>query len=227
MSSFLGQQVQLKAVKVSRKAETKTVAATKPKAAKKVASTASKNKWTGSSSGCALELRLRAVRVLTGAPGFSATTAASGTARTASCTCPAACWSPRRCRTTWTARWRASACPGVCARHRGRAACQAVALVHTDSRLASRAHSRRTSAARSADAAPAAAACCSYGYDPLGLGQTPEQVEKYREYELIHARWAMLGAFGAILPEALDSFGANIPGAVWWQVRSAPASISS
>jgi hypothetical protein len=45
-------------------------------------------------------------------------------------------------------------------------------------------------------------------------------VEKYREFELIHARWAMLGALGAILPEALDSFGGNnIPGAVWWQAR--------
>jgi len=31
----------------------------------------------------------------------------------------------------------------------------------------------------------------------------------------------MLGAFGAILPEALSAFGGdNIPGAVWWQVRS-------
>jgi hypothetical protein len=30
----------------------------------------------------------------------------------------------------------------------------------------------------------------------------------------------MLGALGAILPEALDSFGGNIAGAVWWQVRS-------
>jgi len=57
-----------------------------------------------------------------------------------------------------------------------------------------------------------------YGYDPLNLGQTPEQVEKYRAFELIHARWAMLGAFGALLPEALDAFSpGSIPGAVWWQ----------
>jgi hypothetical protein len=67
----------------------------------------------------------------------------------------------------------------------------------------------------------------SYGYDPLGLGQTAEQVEKYREFELIHARWAMLGALGAILPEALDSFGGNISGAVWWQVRSGCARLSA
>jgi len=56
-----------------------------------------------------------------------------------------------------------------------------------------------------------------YGYDPLGLGDSTEQVAKYREYELLHGRWAMLGAFGAILPEAIDSFGGDVPGAVWWQ----------
>ena len=59
----------------------------------------------------------------------------------------------------------------------------------------------------------------SYGYDPLGLGKDGN-VEKYREFELIHARWAMLGAFGALLPEVIDSFGGNIPGAVWWQTGS-------
>ena len=38
--------------------------------------------------------------------------------------------------------------------------------------------------------------------------------------QLMHARWAMLGAFGALLPEALSAFGGDsIPGAVWWQVR--------
>lgn len=47
-------------------------------------------------------------------------------------------------------------------------------------------------------------AWCSYGYDPLGLGKDTAQVEKYREYELIHARWAMLAAAGIIIPEGLQ-----------------------
>ena len=61
----------------------------------------------------------------------------------------------------------------------------------------------------------------SYGYDPLGLSKSTEDVEKFRAFELIHARWAMLGALGAIVPEGIDAFGGNIPGAVWWQVRGA------
>jgi light-harvesting complex II chlorophyll a/b binding protein 5 len=45
---------------------------------------------------------------------------------------------------------------------------------------------------------------CSYGYDPLGLGKDPAQVEQYRAYELIHARWAMLAAAGIVIPEGLQ-----------------------
>ena len=48
----------------------------------------------------------------------------------------------------------------------------------------------------------------SYGYDPLGLGKDTETVEKYRAYELIHARWAMLAAAGIIIPEGLQVQGA-------------------
>ena len=29
----------------------------------------------------------------------------------------------------------------------------------------------------------------------------------------------MLGALGAILPEAINAIGGNVPGAVWWQAR--------
>ena len=32
-------------------------------------------------------------------------------------------------------------------------------------------------------------------------------MEKYREYELIHARWAMLAAAGIIIPEGLQVRG--------------------
>lgn len=42
-----------------------------------------------------------------------------------------------------------------------------------------------------------------YGYDPLRLGKDKDTVEKYRVNELIHGRWAMLGAAGMIIPEGL------------------------
>ena len=57
----------------------------------------------------------------------------------------------------------------------------------------------------------------SYGWDPLGLGQDPAQVAKYRSNEILHARWAMLGAAGAIIPEGLAANGADLPGANWAQ----------
>jgi len=56
-----------------------------------------------------------------------------------------------------------------------------------------------------------------YGYDPLGLGKDPEQVRKYREAELIHARWAMLAAAGCIIPEGLEANGADIIGGTWFE----------
>lgn len=57
-----------------------------------------------------------------------------------------------------------------------------------------------------------------YGYDPFGLGRKPENFDKYQAYELIHARWAMLGAAGFIIPEAFNRFGAYCgPEAVWFK----------
>lgn len=56
-----------------------------------------------------------------------------------------------------------------------------------------------------------------YGYDPLGLGKDTEQVEKYRAYELLHARWAMLAAAGIIIPEGLQANGAAIKGGTWFE----------
>jgi light-harvesting complex II chlorophyll a/b binding protein 5 len=57
-----------------------------------------------------------------------------------------------------------------------------------------------------------------YGYDPVGLSKKPADFEKYLANELIHARWAMLGALGFVLPELLNRFGAECgPEAVWWK----------
>jgi light-harvesting complex II chlorophyll a/b binding protein 5 len=56
-----------------------------------------------------------------------------------------------------------------------------------------------------------------YGYDPLGLGKDIDQVRKYREAELIHARWAMLAAAGILIPEGLEANGADIIGGTWYE----------
>jgi len=56
-----------------------------------------------------------------------------------------------------------------------------------------------------------------YGCDPFGLGKDPEQVRKYREAELIHARWAMLAAAGILIPEGLEANGADIVGGTWFE----------
>lgn len=39
-----------------------------------------------------------------------------------------------------------------------------------------------------------------YGWDPLGLARDPAKLDRYFELELLHARWAMLAALGALLP---------------------------
>ncbi|XP_057248738.1 chlorophyll a-b binding protein 7, chloroplastic isoform X1 [Beta vulgaris subsp. vulgaris] len=58
-----------------------------------------------------------------------------------------------------------------------------------------------------------------YGFDLAGLGKDPDALQKYYNYEILHARWAMLGALGALVPEILDlSETSHFPEPVWWRV---------
>ncbi|GMH33179.1 hypothetical protein BSKO_01013 [Bryopsis sp. KO-2023] len=54
-----------------------------------------------------------------------------------------------------------------------------------------------------------------YGYDPLGIGKDPENVATLRAFELIHCRWAMLGAAGMVIPEGLKANGADLKAGNW------------
>ena len=63
------------------------------------------------------------------------------------------------------------------------------------------------------------------GFDPLGLGRDAGDLARYRECELVHARWAMLAVPGCVAPEAVariaPALADTIGEPVWWRVGAA------
>ncbi|XP_065872976.1 chlorophyll a-b binding protein 7, chloroplastic [Euphorbia lathyris] len=58
-----------------------------------------------------------------------------------------------------------------------------------------------------------------YGFDVAGLSKDSAAFERYFNFEILHARWAMLAALGALIPEVLDLSGAfHFVEPVWWRV---------
>mmetsp|Transcript_1357 Transcript_1357/g.4434 ORF Transcript_1357/g.4434 Transcript_1357/m.4434 type:complete len:254 (+) Transcript_1357:214-975(+) len=53
----------------------------------------------------------------------------------------------------------------------------------------------------------------NYGFDPLKLGTEKDQLKWFAQAELLHARFAMLGCLGILVPEALTNLGFDWPGA--------------
>eukprot|EP01026_Neomeris_dumetosa_P069949 TRINITY_DN6944_c0_g1_i4.p1 TRINITY_DN6944_c0_g1~~TRINITY_DN6944_c0_g1_i4.p1 ORF type:complete len:251 (-),score=45.75 TRINITY_DN6944_c0_g1_i4:178-930(-) len=61
-----------------------------------------------------------------------------------------------------------------------------------------------------------------YGFDPLGLGKDPEALKWYVQAELVHARFAMLGVAGIVIPGLLTKIGIlNVP--QWYEAGKVAA----
>ena len=51
-----------------------------------------------------------------------------------------------------------------------------------------------------------------FGFDPLGLGSDPDALKYFVQAELVHGRFAMLGAAGIVIPGLLTKMGVlNVP----------------